>query len=62
VTTLFEKPFMKWGLNFIGPIKFIGMYTRNRYILVATNYAMQLVKIKVFYNNIAIVTLRLLYE
>jgi hypothetical protein len=21
VTTLLEKPFMKWGLNFIGPIK-----------------------------------------
>jgi len=29
---LLEKPFQKWGLDFIGPIKLVSRYFDNRYI------------------------------
>ena len=38
ITTLPAEPFMKWGLDFVGPVK-KTRHTGKRYILVATNYA-----------------------
>ena len=38
ITTLPAEPFMKWGLDFVGPVK-KTRHTRKRYILVATDYA-----------------------
>jgi hypothetical protein len=32
------EPFMKWGLDYMGPIKLITCYTRNQYIIITTNY------------------------
>jgi hypothetical protein len=39
VTTLLEKPFKKWGLDFIGLVKLVSRFSGNWYILVAIDYA-----------------------
>jgi len=33
-----KEPFMKWGLDFMVPIKQVGRYTRNKYIHIAIDY------------------------
>jgi hypothetical protein len=62
VTTLPEEPFMKWGLNFIGPIKLAGRLTRNKYILVAIDYATKWVEAKAFKTNVVVVIAKFMYE
>jgi hypothetical protein len=37
VTSLLAEPFIKWGLDFIGPIKSMGVRMGDCYILVATS-------------------------
>jgi hypothetical protein len=57
-----EKPFMKWGLDFIGPIELTRTFTSNKYILIATKYVTKWVEVKSFWTNITIVIIKFMYE
>jgi hypothetical protein len=45
------EPFMKWGLDFMGPIKLTSRYIENQYIIVTINYIIKWVELKALCDN-----------
>ncbi len=57
-----KKPFMEWGLDFIGLIKPTGKLIGNKYILVVIEHATKWVEAKALRMNIALIRARFLYK
>jgi hypothetical protein len=62
ITMLPIEPFMKWGLDFIGPIKTMNHSHDNKYIFLVIDYVTKWVEAKAFRTNMALLIVQFIYE
>jgi hypothetical protein len=62
ITMFLAKTFTKWGIDFIGPIKLVGHYISNCYVLVVIDYATKWVEAKVLQTNNAMIITQFFYK
>jgi hypothetical protein len=53
---------MKWGLDFMGPVKLATRYTKNQYIIVPINYTIKWVEVKALRDNMVKNIVKFIYE
>jgi hypothetical protein len=62
VTSLLKEPFMKWQLDFMGPMKLTWRYIMNKYSFITTDSDTQWVEARPLRINTIEVTIKFLYE